>query len=168
MTIMSSRLIRHEMCKDELKSLGAKIIDIEGIMFLVKFKLDDYKLTYAYNLNEDNTYYLERVKPYFLSIGNYESEEEIVDVIKVDMEQFKNAMHSSNFSQFIEIDNHLSQLVRLFEDLYLYYNINKEDLAALDDSVDGILENIKAIMKKSSRVYTKKDPDILNEHVRFD
>ena len=116
----------------------------------------DIKITYAYHLNEDNTYLLERVKPYFLSIGFYKDEEDIVDCIKVDVEQFRNAMHSSNFEQFIEIDNHLSKLVRLFEDLYLYYNINKDDLTKLDQSVDVILTNIKEIMKHSDRVYTKK------------
>ncbi|MCA0384759.1 MAG: hypothetical protein LCH34_04050 [Firmicutes bacterium] len=167
MSIMSSRLIRHELCKEELKNYGAHITDIEGIMFLVKFKLEDYKITYAYHLNEDNTYYLERVKPYFLSVGTYKTEEEIVEIIKVDIDQFRNAIHSSNFNQFIEIDNHISQLVRLFEDLYLYYNISKEDLSKLDDDVDNILETIKDIMKRSARVYTKKDPDILNEHIKF-
>ncbi len=167
MSIMSSRLIRHEMCKDELKDLGARVIDIQGIMFLVKFNLNANAVTYAYHLNEDNTFYLERVKPYFLSIGDYKSEEEIVDVIKVDIEQFKNAMQSSNYNQFIDIDHHLSQLVRLFEDLYLYYNINKEDLELLDEDVDNILLKIKDIMKRSARVYTKKEPDVLHEDVNF-
>ncbi len=167
MAIMSSRLIRHEICKDELKSLGARIIDIQGIMFLVKFDLNGNKITYAYHLNEDNTFFLERIKPYLLSIGNYQYEEDIVDVIKVDIEQFINAMHSSNYEQFIEIDNHLAKLVRLFEDLYLYYNIEKDDLTKLDSSVDCILDNIKEIMKHSERVYTKKDPDVLKEDIEF-
>ena len=136
-------------------------------MFLVKFKYEAYKITYAYHITENNTYYLERLQPYFLGIGEYNSEEEIVEVIKVDLEQFLIEMHSSNFSQFIEIDNHLSQLVRLFEDLYLYYNISKDDLGKLDDSVDGILEHIKDIMKRSARVYTKKEPDILNDSIKF-
>jgi hypothetical protein len=167
MAMMSSRLIRHDICKEELQQMGAQFIDIQGIMFLIKFNINGYKISYAYHLNEDNTYILERIKPYFLTIGFYEYEEDIVDVVRTDIDQFKNAMKSSNFDQFIEIDNHLSKLVRLFEDLYLYYNINKEDLATLDESVDCILSNIKDIMSKSSRVYTKKDPDVLNSHIEF-
>lgn len=167
MAIMSSRLVRHELCKAELKNIGGRVIDIEGIMFLVKFVIGDHKITYAYHINEDNTYYLERVKPYFLNVGKYQTEEEIIQVIKVDIEQFRNAMKSSNFNSFIELDKHISQLVRLFEDLYLYYNIDKEDLKSLDEGVDSILDIIKEIMKHSARVYTKKDPDILNEHVKF-
>lgn len=167
MAIMSSRLIRHEICKEELQKMGGRFIDIQGIMFLVKFNLNGNKITYAYHLNEDNTYFLERIKPYLLSVGDFQYEEDIVDIIRVDIEQFRNAMNSSNYTQFIEIDNHLSKLVRLFEDLYLYYNIEKEDLLRLDDSVDCILDNIKDIMKKSERVYTKKDPEVLKEDVEF-
>lgn len=167
MSIMSSRLIRHDICKDEIKNLGGRIIDTEGIMFLVKFVINDYQIAYAYHINDDSTYHLERVKPYYLNIGIYRTEEDIIDAITVDIEQFKNAMNSSNFDKFIGVDHHLSQLVRLFEDLYLYYNINKEDLEALDSNVNGILDLIKDIMFRSTRVYTKKDPDILNEHVKF-
>ncbi len=167
MAIMSSRLIRHEICKEEFKSMGAKVIDIQGIMFLVKFHLRDNKISYAYHLNEDGSFFLERIKPYTLAIGDFKCEEDIVDVIKVDIEQFGNAMNSKNYGQFIEIDEHLSKLVRLFEDLYLYYNIEEEDLRALDQSVDCVLENIKDIMAHSKRVYTKKDPDVLNSTIKF-
>ena len=167
MAMMSSRLIRHDICKEEFKQMGAQVIDSQGIMTLVKFNINGYKISYAYHINEDNTYILERIKPYYLTIGFYEYEEDIVDVVKTDIEQFRIAMKSSNFDQFIEIDNHISKLVRLFEDLYLYYNINKEDLARLDDSVDCILSNIKEVMGKSERVYTKKDPDVLNSQIEF-
>lgn len=167
MSIMSSRLIRHDLCKSELKDMGARIIDIQGIMSLVKFVINGHTITYAYHVNEDNTFYLERVKPYFLSIGDYAHEEDIVDTIREDIDQFKNAMQSSNFEQFIEIDNHLSQLVRLFEDLYLYYNIEKPDLARLDASVDEVLVIIKDIMRRASRAYTKKEPDFLKDTIEF-
>ncbi len=167
MTILSSRLIRHEICKDELKAMGAKVIDIHGNMVLVKFDLEGHSIAYAYYINEDNTYLLERIKPYFISIGNYEYEEDVIEGLKIDIEQFKNAMNSKNFEQFIEIDNHLSKLVRLFEDLYLYYNIEASDLKTLDQSVDCILDNIKEIMSHSKRVYTKKDPDVLKDNYKF-
>lgn len=161
MAIMSSRLIRHEICKDELKKLGAKVHDIQGIMFIVKFQINGYKISYLYHLNPDNTFTLERIKPYYMTIGEFKTEEAIVDIIKVDIEQFRNAMLSSNFDQFIEIDDHLTKLVRLFEDLYLYYNISKDDLAKLDQDVNCVYDSIKDIMARSVRVYTKKDPEVL-------
>lgn len=157
MAIMSSRLIRHQICKEELKKLGAKVLDIQGIMFYVKFILNDsVKLSYIYHLNPDNTYFLERIKPYSMAIGDFDNEEDIVDTIRVDLEQFKNAMNSKNFVNFIEIDNKISKLVRIFEDLYLYYNIEAEDLNKLKDGVYNVLEIIKDIKSHSERVYYKR------------
>ena len=100
---MSSRLIRHEICKDELKKMGARVIDIQGVMSLVKFNINGTIISYIYHLNDDNSFFLERIKPYSMPVGNYESEEEIIDVIKIDIAQFENAMHSHNFSRFIEL-----------------------------------------------------------------
>lgn len=167
MAIMSSRLIRHEICKDELRSLGARVLDIQGIMFYVKFKINDYKISYIYHLNPDNTYFLERVKPYSMVVGDFNTEEDIVDVITVDIDQFKNAMNSHNFSKFIEVDNNISKLVRIFEDLYLYYNIKSGDIDELNDRLKGVLSTIKDIKSHSDRVYFKKNPEVLDENINF-
>lgn len=167
MAIMSSRLIRHEICKDELRGLGARVLDIQGIMFYVKFKINGYKISYIYHLNPDNTYFLERVKPYSMVVGDFNTEEDIVDVIKVDIDQFKNAMNSNNFGRFIEVDNNISKLVRIFEDLYLYYNIQAEDIDNLNDEIKKILLTIKDIKSHSDRVYFKKDPEVLEDSIDF-
>jgi len=167
MAIMSSRLIRHEICKDELRSLGARVLDIQGIMFYVKFKIDGYKISYIYHLNPDNTYFLERVKPYSMVVGDFNTEEDIVDIIRIDIDQFRNAMNSNNFSRFIDVDNNISKLVRIFEDLYLYYNINGDDIDNLNDEIKKILSTIKDIKSHSDRVYFKKDTDVLDEEVDF-
>lgn len=156
---MSSRLIRHQICIEELKDLGAKVISVQGVMFYVKFKIKDIKLSYMYHIKTDNTYYLERIKPYFMTIGDYESEEDIIDIIKIDLEQFTNAMNSKNFNDFIDIDRRITKLVRYFEDLYLYYNVPKDDLTIIKDEVDTILDTILEIKDRSKRVYHKKDPE---------
>ncbi|SHK49999.1 hypothetical protein [Paramaledivibacter caminithermalis] len=161
MAIMSSRLIRHQICIEELRKLGAKVISIQGIMFYVKFKIKDTKLSYMYHIKTDNTYYLERIKPYFMTIGDFQSEEDIIDVIKIDLEQFTNAMNSKNFNNFIQIDKSITKLVRYFEDLFLYYNVSKDDLNTIQDEVDLLLNKIIEIKNKSKRVYYKKDPDVL-------
>ncbi len=159
MTIMSSRLIRHQFCLDELRKLGAKVISIQGLMIYVKFKIKDTKIEYIYHIKPDNTYYLERIKPYVMAVGDFEREEDLVELIKIDTEQFKNAMGSKNFKDFIEIDEKISKLVRMFEDLYLYYNIPKDDLKDIKVEVDTILDKIIGIKNKSKRVYHKKDPE---------
>lgn len=167
MAIMSSRLIRHEMCKEELKRLGARVLDIQGIMFYVKFKINDTKISYVYHLNKDNTFFLERIKPYTCAIGDYDSEEDVVDTIRVDIKQFKNAMNSSNFESFIEVDQHISKLVRLFEDLYLYYNVSKDDINQVNTEINKVLEMINDVQEKSERVYFEKDPDVLCKNCKF-
>ncbi|WP_432663949.1 hypothetical protein R9X47_25560 [Wukongibacter baidiensis] len=159
MAIMSSRLIRHQICIEELRELGAKVISIQGIMFYVKFKIKDTKISYMYHVKTDNTYYLERIKPYFMCIGDYQSEEDVIDIIKIDLEQFKNAMNSKNFNEFIDVDKSITKLVRYFEDLYLYYNVSKDDLGTIKDEVGVIIDKIMEIKGRSERVYHKKDPE---------
>lgn len=161
MAIMSSRLIRHQICIEELRQLGAKVISIQGIMFYVKFKINETKLSYMYHIKTDNTYYLERIKPYFMTIGDFQSEEDIIDIIKIDLEQFTNAMNSKNFDNFIEIDKSMTKLVRYFEDLYLYYNVSKDDMGTIKEEVGHLLDKIIAIKDNSQRVYHKKDPEVL-------
>jgi len=167
MAIMSSRLIRHEICKEELKRLGARVLDIQGIMFYVKFKINGTKISYVYHLNKDNTYFLERIKPYTCAIGDYDTEESVVDTIREDIKQFKNAMKSTNFDSFIEVDQHISKLVRLFEDLYLYYNVEKEDLTLVNEEINKVLDIINDVQERSERVYFDKDPDVLCKNCKF-
>lgn len=167
MTFMSSRMVRHELNKEELKKLGAKFIDIQGVMFYVKFKINNYKISYLYHLNDDNTYFLERIKPYTMAVGNYSTEEEIVDLIKVDIEQFSNAMKSKHFKNFLDIDMNISKLVRIFEDLYLYYNLKDEDIGKINEELDKILEIFLKIKFNSERVYFKKDPDVLMDNIKL-
>lgn len=167
MAIMSSRLIRHDLCKEELKNMGAKVIDIQGIMFYVKFYLEDIKISYIYHLTDDNTYILERIKPYSLMVGEYKTEEDLVEEIKIDIEQFQNAMRSHNFENFIEVDGKITQLARIFEDLYLYYNVDESDVDEIDKELYKLLDMMQTIKKKSDRVYFKKDPDVLCDNMSF-
>jgi len=159
MAIMSSRLIRHEICKDELKKMGAKVYDIQGMMFYVKFKINGTKIYYMYHLNPDNTFRLERIKPYTMPVGEFTTEEDVVDLIRIDIEQFSQAMKSSNFNKFVDVDHNIAKLVRVFEDLYLYYNIPKNDLDIINEEVDAILTSIMDIKSHSERVYFKKEPE---------
>lgn len=168
MAIMSSRLIRHEVCVEALEKVGARVIDVQGIMFHVSFEIKDYEIAYIYHLNPDNSFLLERVKPYFVQIGTYNKEENIVNAIKIDIEQFRNAMRSSNFKDFIKVDDHLSKLVRVFEDLYLYYNINSDQLEELDETLNNLLQRMREMTKECDRVYYKKDPDVLKFDMKFD
>ncbi|WP_425449163.1 hypothetical protein [Dethiothermospora halolimnae] len=163
MSYMTIRQIRHQMCLNKLRELGCKVVKIQGVMFYVKYQLDDLKISYMYHINQDNTYYLERIKPYIVSVGDLKSEEDIVNTIKIDIEQFKNAKKSKNFKDFITVDKEISTTVRAFEDLYLYYNISKEDTRLIKDEINSVKKLLKEVKNRSKRVYHDKDPEVLED-----
>ncbi len=159
MSIMSSKQLRHTFCMEELRKIGAHVINVQGIKFYVKYNMDNLNIEYIYHINPDYTYLLERIKPYLLIAGVYATEEDVVEAIKVDIDQFKNAMKSKNFDDFVAIDRDLTDIVRYFEDLYLYYNINREDLTLMKEEINRVVDLIQQIKNRSDRVYYKKDPE---------
>lgn len=164
MISLSSRLLNHEYVKEELEKMGARVIDVHGIMYMVKFLIRDIKINYIYHINPDNTFFLERTKPYVIPMGDFDTEEDILEIIKIDFEQFKMAMHSSNFQEFIEIDTSITKLVRTFEDLFLYYNVSKDNLDEIRGKTEEVLEKIHEVKDSSERVYFKKEPYSFNEN----
>ncbi|MCT4594080.1 MAG: hypothetical protein N4A57_07425 [Anaeromicrobium sp.] len=158
MTLASSRLLRHEICMEQLKKTGAEIIDFEGVMFFVKYKVGKIGIVYLYHRGTDNTYLLERVKPYSMLINQYRKEEEVVTAITNDIDQFRNAANSKNFPDFLSVDQDFTKIVRYFEDLYLYYNIDKEDLTLMKDEIKKVVDLILDIKNRSKRVYYKTEP----------
>jgi hypothetical protein len=148
---------------EELRKIGAQVINVQGIKFYVKYTINNLNIEYLYHVNPDDTYLLERIKPYLLIVGEYPTEEDIVEAIKVDIDQFKNAMKSKNFNDFVAIDRDLTDIVRYFEDLYLYYNINREDLSLMKEEINHVVDLILQIKNRSQRVYHKKDPDNLKD-----
>ncbi len=161
MAFVSTRQIRHELCIKQLREIGAEVMSVQGVMFFVRFDLEGFKIVYLYRINTYNDYYLERIKPYPSPGGTFKTEEQVVDMINIDVEQFRNAMNSKNFDLFIQIITKLCNAVRKFEDLFLYYNVSREELESIKKEVDNIEEVIDYAAKHDKRVYYKKEPDTL-------
>ncbi|RKD32568.1 hypothetical protein [Thermohalobacter berrensis] len=159
MPYLTIRQIRHEMCMNKLKELGCKVVSVHDVMFIVQYSLDDYKIEYLYHITPDNKYYLERIRPYVVSAGVFDSEEEVVKIIEIDIKQFRNAKNSRNFESFIEVDKEISKAVRAFEDLFLYYNISSEDTKLIKKQIDNFLKLLNDVKNKSKRVFFEKDPE---------
>lgn len=126
---------------------------------MVKYHLDDFKITYMYHINNDNTYFLERIRPYVLPAGDFKTEEDVVEAIKTDIEQLKNAKNSKNFDAFIDVDIEIAKAVRAFDDLFLYYNISKEDISLIKEEINTLKSIFKDVKSRSKRVYYEKDPE---------
>jgi len=155
---MNPEITKHQMI---LKQLGAKVDVISSFMCYITFDVEGTKVSYVYNINHKNRYFLERVEPYPEVAGTFNTEEDVIETIKIDIEQFRNAKLSKVFDLFIDINKEMSKTIRSFEDLYLYYNVPRECAESIKDKLKEIQEAIQKAKDKSDRVYFKKDPEYL-------
>ncbi|MGL5314311.1 MAG: hypothetical protein ACRC92_13765 [Peptostreptococcaceae bacterium] len=127
-----------------LRQLGAsKVVKVRGFLYFISFKInDDIEVSYSYNINSKNKYFLQRLKPYPLPQGKFADEYKIVEFIKKDLYKFKNAQNSSNFDSFVDISNKSNSITTAIENLFLNYNIEKDDLKTINSQLENILTSI--------------------------
>ena len=137
-----------------LRYIGATAIKkINGILYFIEFKIDDtLKVSYTYNINSKNKYYLQRIKPYPISQGIFDKEYEIVSFIEKDVKKFINAKKSNNFDLFLKIINELNMINFDIEKLFLNYNIDKTDLEKVKYKLDNILKSFKDSENRSPKI----------------
>lgn len=141
--------------------LGAKVHVMNSLLCYISFDIDGTEISYVYNVNKKDKYFLQRIKPYPEPVGTFNNENDLVDIVKIDIEQFRNAKNSNVFDDFVEINKKLNQTVRNFEDLYLYYNVPHETIDNIKEKLDSIQDMIKDAKNSCKRVYDKKDPDTI-------
>lgn len=158
-----SMFVRAEANRQEMKlrQLGAKVEQINSVLCYVSFDVGGTKVSYVYNLNRKNQYFLERVSPYPLHAGVYETEADVVKTIAVDIEQFQMAHRSNVFDLFVKINQDLHLAAHRFEDLFLYYNVPHEYLDAILAKSAEVQMLIDQAKLKSERIYTGKEPEVL-------
>ena len=157
---VNSEVNQHLM---KLLQLGANVQVVSGKLIYVKFVLsNDVEVAYVYNINKHNKYFLERLKPYKLPIREFDSAADVIEIIKIDVEQFKNACNSHKIKSFISINKDLHHTIKSFEDLFLYYNIPTDCVSKLENSLKDIKEAIKKASTESNRIFFDKEPENLN------
>lgn len=142
-----------------LRYIGAtEIKKIRGILYFIEFEIDDnLKVSYTYNINSKNKYYLQRIKPYPIPEGVFDKECEIVSFIEKDIKKFVNAKKSNNFDLFLKITDELNTICFDIEELFLNYNIDKMDLDKLKYELDDIINLFENSKKRSPKI------DIINK-----
>lgn len=137
-----------------LRYIGATDIrKIHGILYFIEFEIDDsLKVSYAYNINSKNKYFLQRIKPYPIPEGVFEKEYEVVSFIEKDIKKFTNAKKSNNFNLFLKITNELNTICVDIEKLFLNYNIDKVDLDKLKNELDDILNLFENSKRNSPKI----------------
>lgn len=144
-----------------LRQLGGKVNQVNGKMCYITFDIAGLQVEYVYNLNSKGHYFLERIKPYPMPVKVYEDESKIVEIIDIDLEQFRAASKSHNMEKFIALGNKFNETAKRFEDLFLYYNVPAETLDALFNKLVESNDIIDACKETASRIYFKKEPDNL-------
>ncbi len=146
----------------KLQQSGGDVKQINSKVCYVKFKVGDIVVEYVYNINHHDKFFIERIKPYPEPLNTFTSEKAVVDQILDDVERFKVAKQSKNIKEFININKSLNNLITMFEDLYLYYNVPKEDAHEITLEIETIMKKVYEIRDKSERVYFKSEPNHLD------
>lgn len=135
-----------------LRQMGASdVTKVRGLLYFMEFKLsDNVEISYSYNINTQNKYFLQRIKPYPIPQGIFSDEYEIVSFIKKDLEKFKNAMNSSNFNLFVDVTRKVNSITSMAEYLFLNYNVDANELLKINKELDDILKEIE-IAKTTSK-----------------
>ncbi len=145
-----------------LRQLGASVKVVPSQMIYVAFKFNDnIEVEYVYNINKNNKYFLERIKPYPIPIKEFDTADDIVAIIAIDIEQFKSAVKSHKIRDFININKDLHKSMMAFEDLFLYYNVPTIYVAKLEDYIKEIDKLIIKASQESNRIFFGKEPENL-------
>lgn len=156
--LINAEIMQHTM---KFQQMGAKVQEINSKLCYVNFDISGFKIQYVYNVNKKGNYFLERIKPYPMAIKEFESEQDVVDIIEVDIEQFRNAIKSHNIDGFINISRSLNKTLKKFEDLFLYYNIPGIEIENIIGKLEEFEREIDSLESKSERLYFKKEPENL-------
>lgn len=157
---MEMQAEQHEMV---LKQMGGEVLQMPSKCCYVRFQVGDFRVAYVYNINKSKRYFLERLKPYPLPLQEYENEEDVIETIKVDLEQFKNAANSKNIDSFIKVNQELNKTAKAFEDLFLYYNVETFHTETILQKIEEIKQEISKTIGDSERVYDKTEPHYLSD-----
>lgn len=155
---INAEAMAHSM---KLRQMGGDVAVINSKLCYVTFCIQGIEFKYAYNLNKHNKFFLERIKPYPRPIKEYNTEDDVIDVINIDIDQFKNIQSKEKLLEFIDISNKLNQVIARYEDLFLYFDICKPSLVDIKTSITEIDKQIEDVKTYCKRIYYKKDPDTL-------
>lgn len=146
-----------DMLMARFKQMDAtELININSRLYYIGFKITSkVEITYVYNINKRDQYFLQRVSPYPLPKGLFTTQEEIVDFIEDDLNKFKNAALSSNFDDFIEFNTHLSEIEGDMERLFLNFNVSKIYLEAFNELLRELAHQVQLAESKSTHIMLK-------------
>jgi hypothetical protein len=134
----------------KLTQLGANVTSLHGIISFIRFSFDQTELFYVYNINAKNQYFLQMVKPYPAAAGVFLKPQAVVQYIKNDIRQFKNASNSNVFSEFVAVNQSLYDSTQKIKDVFMTYNVPKDRIVKIKEKVDEISDILSEIKSTSA------------------
>ncbi len=110
---------------------------------IAKFVIgEEVRLTYMYEVKEEEIY-LQRVSPYPMMIGKIYNEQQVVDIIKLDLQKFQSAYNSTNFNKFIELASYVTTFNKDIENLFMTHNVPREKLEQIEEEMSKLHQLIE-------------------------
>ncbi len=147
--------VSSDMINLMMKQLGPVHIKTDPAYINVyTFELDDdFQIKYMLNLRRNKGMYLHRVSPYPIMLGKFYGESDVVDYIARDLQKFRRARSSANFSHFVELTEELAQFNRQIEQLFLNRNVPEAAFHELAEEMKRVRSTIKQIGAESPMLY---------------
>ena len=141
---MNKNYVAEDYIGMTLKQYGASSIErIDSSLNIVKFKITETcKVTYVFNLTKNNKYFLQRTAPIPIQHGKFDSAEDVINFISLDIMKFKDAAKSSNFDTFIEITKKANNILLTMDSLFLNYNVSAEIMQDVSQYLSDTREKI--------------------------
>ena len=151
---MNKNTVSGDIVDWQLRQMGASNITfVNSNMYIVDFKLEKGLLvSYVFNITRGDKYFLQRMRPYAMVQGKYANTAEIAEFIEKDLSRFRNAEHSSNFDKFIEISKKGAEFAEALENLFLNYNVDKDEMERIDEKLDKLLEHLDQAREKAAPI----------------
>lgn len=133
----------------ELRQLGATVKSVHGIVCYISFLIENVKITYLYNINKDNEYFLQRINPYPLSVGAFSTENDIVKFIKSDIAKFEYTSTHECFKRYIDLNLSFQQALTDIEDLFIHSDMSEHNFEMMEDAIRN-LNNTLILLKNDN------------------
>ena len=149
---MNENTINGDIIGVSLRQLGATSVrEIRSMMHIATFDLGDgIEVSYVFNITKGNQYYLQRMRPYALPWGMFADAAQIVRFITSDIEKFRNAVHSSNFKEFVGLAEKTTMLVSQLEAVFLNNNVTPASLPAFGDELGRLMSKTDDMREQAS------------------
>jgi hypothetical protein len=155
-SIVNAQVSQHTL---KLQQLGAKVNVINSTLCYVNFDISGFVVQYVYNVNHKGNYFLERTRPYPLAIQEFDSEKDVVALIKMDVDKFKNALKCHHIDKFITIARQINSTFISFEDAFLNYNIPAEKIDKIYKKIQALDLEIEIIKENASTLFDETCKD---------